>query len=102
MATQRPYSCRCPVRLINPPEVNMATMKNDLFLVHPPAYFDFRNRKDIYWPFFGTSSGTPITPLYEMFPVGFKSLKRVLQERGNKVDIVNLSTVMLMFPDVDL
>jgi clorobiocin/coumermycin A biosynthesis protein CloN6/CouN6 len=77
-------------------------MKNDLFLVHPPAYFDFRNRNDIYWPFFGTSSGTPITPLYEMFPVGFKSLKRVLEENGNKVDIVNLSTVMLLYPDIDL
>ena len=77
-------------------------MKNDLFLVHPPAYFDFRNRNDIYWPFFGTSSGTPITPLYEMFPVGWKSLKRVLEENGNKVDIVNLSTVMLLHPDIDL
>jgi len=77
-------------------------IKCDLFLMHPPAFFDFRNRGDIYWPFFGTSSGTPITPLYEMFPVGFKSLKRVLGENNHAVEIVNMSTVMLKYPDIDL
>jgi clorobiocin/coumermycin A biosynthesis protein CloN6/CouN6 len=74
----------------------------DLLLAHPPAFFDFRNRSDIYWPFFGTSSGTPITPLYEMFPVGFKSLKKYLSNYGHPTEIVNFSTVLLKYPDIDL
>jgi hypothetical protein len=30
-------------------------------LIHPPAFFDFRERRDIYFPFLGTS-GDVVTP----------------------------------------
>lgn len=74
----------------------------DLVLIHPPAFFDFRERRDIYFPFLGTSGDVPITPLYEYFPVGFKALKRYLSERGHKVEIINLSSILLRYPGIDL
>ena len=43
----------------------------------------------------------PITPLYEYYPVGFKTLQRYLGERGYDVRIINLSTVLLRFPELD-
>ena len=54
----------------------------DLLLVHAPAFFDFREREDIYFPYLSTSGDVPITPLYEYFPVGFKTLQRYLEDRG--------------------
>jgi hypothetical protein len=74
----------------------------DLLLVHPPAFHDFRNRRDLYFPFMGTSGDIPITPLYEVFPLGFKQLRRYLGARGHGVRIVNLSTLLLRFPEMDL
>ncbi len=73
----------------------------DLLLMHAPAFFDFRNRRDIYFPFLGTSGDVPITPLYEYFPIGFKMLQRYLTARGHAVEIVNLSTILLKYPAID-
>ncbi|MGQ0634368.1 MAG: cobalamin-dependent protein [Planctomycetaceae bacterium] len=70
--------------------------------MHAPAFFDFRNRRDIYFPFLGTSGDVPITPLYEYFPVGFKTLQRYLLEHGHQVRILNLSTVLLRYPQIDV
>jgi len=69
-----------------------------MILIHAPAVFDFRNRRDIYFPFLGTSGDVPITPLYEYFPVGFKTLQRYLCERDHDVKIVNLCTILLRYP----
>ena len=74
----------------------------DLLLVHPPAFHEFRDRRDLYFPFMGTSGDIPITPLYEVFPLGFKQLRRYLGARGRDVRIVNLSTLLLRFPEMDL
>jgi clorobiocin biosynthesis protein CloN6 len=74
----------------------------DFLLVHAPASFDFRERRDIYFPYLSTSGDVPITPLYEYFPVGFKTLKRYLGEHGHEVRIVNLATVLLKYPALDL
>jgi clorobiocin biosynthesis protein CloN6 len=67
-------------------------------LAHAPAVFEFRDRRDIYFPFLGTSGDVPITPLYEYFPLGFKTLQRYLSERGHEVALVNLSTLFLRYP----
>jgi clorobiocin biosynthesis protein CloN6 len=83
------------------PDVLLPNLKADLLLLHPPAFFDFRERRDIYFPFLGTSGDVPITPLYEYFPVGFKTLQRFLSERGHAVKIINLSTVLLRYPNLD-
>lgn len=70
--------------------------------MHAPAFFDFRQRRDIYFPFLGTSGDVPITPLYEYFPIGFKMLQRHLTERGHSVEIINLSTVLLRYPQTNV
>ncbi len=77
-------------------------LKADLLLLHAPAFFDFRDRRDIYFPFLGTSGDVPITPLYEYYPLGFRTLRRYLTERGHDVKIVNLSTVLLRYPKIDV
>jgi clorobiocin biosynthesis protein CloN6 len=77
-------------------------LQADLLLVHAPAFFDFRERRDIYFPFLGTSGDVPITPLYEYFPVGFKTLQRFLVDRGYDVKLLNLSTVLLRYPRIDV
>jgi clorobiocin/coumermycin A biosynthesis protein CloN6/CouN6 len=74
----------------------------DLLLIHAPAFFDFRDREDIYFPYLSTSGDVPITPLYEYFPVGFKTIQRYLSDRGFEVAILNLSTVLLKFPNLDI
>ena len=80
----------------------LPTLSADLLLMHAPAFFDFRNRRDIYFPFLGTSGDVPITPLYEYFPIGFKMLHRHLTARGHSVKIINLSTVLLRYPAIDV
>jgi len=74
----------------------------DLLLLHAPAIFDFRSRRDIYFPFLGTSGAVPITPLYEYFPVGFKSLRHYLSSHEFEVKIINLSSLMIRYPRIDV
>lgn len=80
---------------------SLPTLKADLILLHAPAFFDFRNRSDIYFPYLSTSGDVPITPLYEYFPLGFRTLQRFLGDRGHKVKIINLSTVLLRHPNIN-
>jgi len=81
---------------------DLAPLKADLVLLHAPAFFDFRDRRDIYFPFLGTSGDVPITPLYEYFPVGFKTLQRFLSERDHRVELLNLSSLFLRYPKLSL
>jgi clorobiocin biosynthesis protein CloN6 len=76
-------------------------LEADLVLLHAPAIFDFRGRRDLYFPFLSTSGDVPITPLYEYFPVGFKSLERFLGARGHRVRLLNLASLLLRFPALD-
>ncbi|HKV80941.1 MAG TPA: cobalamin-dependent protein [Candidatus Sulfotelmatobacter sp.] len=80
----------------------LPSLSADLLLMHAPAFFDFRNRRDIYFPFLGTSGDVPITPLYEYFPIGFKMLHRYLSAKGHSIKIINLSTVLLRYPAIDV
>jgi clorobiocin/coumermycin A biosynthesis protein CloN6/CouN6 len=79
----------------------LPSLHADLVLLHAPAFFDFRKRRDIYFPFLGTSGDVPITPLYEYFPVGFKTLQRHLGERDHDVRIVNLASLFVRYPHID-
>jgi clorobiocin biosynthesis protein CloN6 len=56
----------------------------------------------MYFPFLGTSGDVPITPLYEYFPVGFRSLRHFLSSRGFEVKIINLSTLLIRYPRIDI
>ena len=80
----------------------LPALEADLLLLHAPAIFDFRARRDIYFPFLSTSGDVPITPLYEYFPVGFKSLERFLGERGHHVRLLNLASLLLRFPSLEV
>src|SRR5258708_656122 len=82
--------------------LSLPVLSADLLLMHAPAFFDFRNRRDIYFPFLGTSGDVPITPLYEYFPIGFKMLHRHLTAKGHSVEIINLSTVLLRYPAINV
>ncbi len=80
------------------PAGSLPSLKSDLLLLHAPAVFEFRRRRDIYFPFLGTSGDVPITPLYEYFPMGFKTLQRYLTERQHSVRLLNLSSLFLRYP----
>jgi len=82
--------------------ISFPNISADLFLIHAPASFDFRNRRDIYYPYLSTSGDVPITPLYEYFPVGFKTLQRFLGEKGHDVKIANLSSILLKYPNLPI
>ena len=84
------------------PRVSFPRKRVDLLLLHAPAFFDFRDREDVYFPYLSTSGDVPITPLYEYFPVGFKTMQRYLGDRGYEVAILNLSTVLLKYPHLDV
>jgi clorobiocin biosynthesis protein CloN6 len=79
----------------------LPSVRADLLLLHAPAFFDFRQRGDIYFPYLSTSGDVPITPLYEYFPLGFKSLERHLTAAGHQVRIANLSVLFLKHPQLD-
>lgn len=70
----------------------------DLLLLHAPAFFDFRHRRGIYFPFLGTSGDVSITPLYAHIPIDFKTLHRLLEERGHRVKFASLSSIMPRYP----
>ena len=74
----------------------------DLLLMHAPAYFDFREEKHVYFPFMSTSGDVPITPVYEFFPMGFKSLKEYIGQYGFDVQIFNLCSYMLQNKEADI
>jgi clorobiocin biosynthesis protein CloN6 len=92
-------------QLVGAPEAkrqSLPALKADLLLLHPPAVFEFRGRQDLYMPFLGTSGDVPITPLYEFFPLGFRKLERYLGERGHDVRILNLSSLLLRYRELDV
>lgn len=85
-----------------PRAVALPPLRADLLLLHPPAFFDFRERRDVYFPFLSTSGDVPITPLYEYFPVGWKSLQRFLGSRGHRVLVLNLASLLLLYPAISV
>lgn len=81
---------------------SLPIIRSDILLLHAPAVFDFRERRDIYFPYLSTSGDVPITPLYEYFPVGFKSLQRILSNEGFSVKLLNLASLLLKYPKIDV
>lgn len=79
-----------------------STVKADLILVHAPAIFDFRNRDDMALGWYSSQESSNVTPIFEMYPLGFLSIKSYLAERGLHVEIVNLASLMLKHPTLDV
>jgi clorobiocin biosynthesis protein CloN6 len=78
------------------------TIKADLILLHAPSVFDFRERDDLLFAYLSDSDSVNVTTIYEMYPLGFFSIRQHLRERGKKVEIVNLAALMLCHPDLDV
>lgn len=82
--------------------VSDKTIRADLILLHAPSVYDFRERDDMLFAYLSDSDSVNVTSIYEMYPLGFFSIRQFLQEQGKKVEIVNLAALMLSHPGVDV
>jgi B12-binding domain/radical SAM domain protein len=73
--------------------------KQDLVLIHAPSVYDFRKEFLFYGP---VSDLVPSTGVFEMYPFGFMTLAAHLHQLGYKVRIVNLASMMLNDPKLDV
>ncbi len=73
--------------------------KQDLILIHAPSVYDFRKEFLFYGP---VSDLVPSTPVFEMYPFGFLTLAAHLHKLGHKVRIINLASMMLNNPKLDV
>lgn len=74
----------------------------DLVLLHAPSVYDFRERDDLLFAYLSDSDSVNVTSIYEMYPLGFFSIKQHLQENGLTAEIVNVAALMLMHPRLDV
>jgi clorobiocin/coumermycin A biosynthesis protein CloN6/CouN6 len=77
-------------------------LKADLFLLHAPSVYDFRERDDMLFAYLSDSDSVNVTSIYEMYPIGWFSIKQRLADHGFDVKIVNVASLMLMHPDLDV
>ena len=73
--------------------------EQDLILLHAPSVYDFRKEFLFYGP---VSDLVPSSPVFEMYPFGFMTIAAHLHSLGYKVRIVNLASMMLNDPDLDV
>jgi clorobiocin biosynthesis protein CloN6 len=77
-------------------------LEADLFLLHAPSVYDFRERDDMLFAYLSDSDSVNVTSIYEMYPIGWFSMKQRLAEHGFDAKIVNVASLMLMHPDLDV
>lgn len=82
--------------------VSTENLKADLFLLHAPSVYDFRERDDILFAYLSDSDSVNVTSIYEMYPIGFHAIKQRLHENGFKAEIVNIASLMLMHPEINV
>jgi clorobiocin/coumermycin A biosynthesis protein CloN6/CouN6 len=74
----------------------------DLFLLHAPSILDFRERDDMLFAYLSDSDSVNVTSVYEMYPIGWFSIKQHLADHGFDAKIVNVASLMLMYPELDV
>lgn len=74
----------------------------DLFLLHAPSVYDFRNRDDVLFAYLSDSDSTNVTSIFEMYPLGFLNIKQHLANHDIKAEIVNIASLMLQHPHLDV
>src|SRR6202161_761981 len=74
----------------------------DLFLLHAPSVFDFRDRDDMLFAYLSDSDSVNVTSIYEMYPIGWFSIKQRLADHGLDAKIVNVASLMLQYPQLDV
>jgi clorobiocin biosynthesis protein CloN6 len=77
-------------------------LEADLFLLHAPSVYDFRERDDMLFAYLSDSDSVNVTSVYEMYPIGWFSIKQRLADHGFDAKIVNVASLMLMHPDLDV
>jgi clorobiocin biosynthesis protein CloN6 len=77
-------------------------MAADLFLLHAPSIYDFRERDDVLFAYLSDSDSANVTSIYEMYPIGFFSIKQWLREHGFKTEIINIASLMLLYPQINV
>jgi clorobiocin biosynthesis protein CloN6 len=77
-------------------------LQADLFLLHAPSVYDFRERDDMLFAYLSDSDSVNVTSVYEMFPIGWFSIKQRLTDHGFDAKIVNVASLMLMYPELDV
>jgi clorobiocin/coumermycin A biosynthesis protein CloN6/CouN6 len=77
-------------------------LEADLFLLHSPSVYDFRERDDMVFAYLSDSDSVNVTSLYEIYPIGFFSIKQRLADCGFDAKIINVASLMLMYPDLDV
>jgi len=77
-------------------------LEADLFLLHAPSVYDFRERDDMLFAYLSDSDSVNVTSIYEMYPIGWFSIKARLADHGFDTKIVNVASLMLMYPDLDI
>jgi clorobiocin/coumermycin A biosynthesis protein CloN6/CouN6 len=74
----------------------------DLFLLHAPSVYEFRERDDMLFAYLSDSDSVNVTSIYEMYPIGWFSIKQRLADHGFDAKIVNVASLMLMHPALDV
>ncbi|MFL6114255.1 MAG: cobalamin-dependent protein [Catenulispora sp.] len=77
-------------------------LRADMFLLHAPSVYDFRERDDVLFAYLSDSDSVNVTSVYEMYPIGWFSIKQKLAENGFDCRIVNIASLMLMHPELDV
>lgn len=77
-------------------------LEADLFLLHAPSVYDFRERDDMLFAYLSDSDSVNVTSVYEMYPIGWFSIKQRLADHGFDTKIVNVASLMLQYPELDV
>ena len=77
-------------------------LEADLFLLHAPSVYDFRDRDDMLFAYLSDSDSVNVTSIYEMYPIGWFSIKQRLADHGFDTKIVNVASLMLQYPELDV
>ncbi|GAA0565099.1 B12-binding domain-containing radical SAM protein [Actinomadura livida] len=70
--------------------------------MHAPSVFDFRERDDMLFAYLSDSDSVNVTSVYEIYPIGWFSIQQRLAEHGFDTKIVNVASLMLMHPGLDV
>lgn len=73
-----------------------------MFLLHAPSVYDFRDRDDILFAYLSDSDSVNVTSVYEMYPIGWFSIKQQLADHDLDCQIVNIASLMLKHPNLDV
>jgi clorobiocin biosynthesis protein CloN6 len=79
-----------------------SSLEADLFLLHAPSVYDFRERDDMLFAYLSDSDSVNVTSIYEMYPIGWFSMKQWLADNGLDAKIVNVASLMLQYPELDV